>query len=82
MGHWPTKVYDTVASLSSSFSNKMGVASNYVNVYYTQVDTAQQYYLDVVYNARDLSHGENVDLPVTHTRDGLRNTAAIGLFCF
>ena len=70
VGHWPTKVYDTVASLSSSFSNKMGVASNYVNVYYTQVDTAQQYYLDVVYNARDLSHGENVDLPVTHTRDG------------
>ena len=70
VGHWPTKVYNTVESLSSSFSNKMGVANNYVNVYYTKVNTAKQYYLDVVYNAGNLTHGKNEDVPVTYTLDG------------
>lgn len=70
VGHWPTKVYNTVDSLESSFSNQMGVANNYVNVYYTKVNTAKQYYLDVVYNAGNLSHGKNEDVPVTYTLDG------------
>lgn len=69
-GHWPTGTLDTVESLSREYKGTMGIAENRMNIYYTKVDTDNQYYLDVVYNPGNLTDQKNENVPLTYLLDG------------
>ncbi|MCF0145537.1 MAG: hypothetical protein HUJ73_03010, partial [Eubacterium sp.] len=68
--HWPTKDYNSVASLGENPEIIMGQSSNRASVRYSKVDPDNMFRIKIGYNSSALSHGVNQWVPLTYTDEG------------
>ncbi|MCF0140834.1 MAG: hypothetical protein HUJ78_02255, partial [Mogibacterium sp.] len=64
--NWPSKDFNSVASLSQNPEIIMGQSSNTATVRYSHVDPEEMYCLKIGYNSSALSHGQNLFVPLTY----------------